>query len=209
MEFHLVSNGSLPLPQFVATAAALRSHLSYVHLREKLRTARELFDTIRELEQVGIAPERIIINDRVDVAYAAGVGGVQLSYHSLGANEVKRAFPTLRIGCSVHSIAEAQQAEHDGADYVLFGHIFPSFSKPGVPEKGVHGLSEICASIQIPVIAIGGITPDNIGLLANTPIQGIAVISGIMDALDPVATIQDYRAAWEQARTRLQGEQPL
>ncbi len=141
-----------------------------------------------------VPPSKIIINDRVDVAYISNVKGVHLAYHSLPVETVKLKFADLTVGCSVHSLEEAQIAEQQGADYVIFGHVYSTQSKPGLIPKGLEQLSFISELISIPVIAIGGIKPTNSRDVIVAGAQGIAVMSGILEAEDPLEAVQQYRS---------------
>nr|WP_263327709.1 thiamine phosphate synthase [Neobacillus sp. Marseille-Q6967] len=169
----------------------IHPYATRIHLREKQKTARELFQTVELLAKENIPLSKIIINDRVDVAFVTSAAGVQLAYHSLEAAMVKKFFPQLKLGCSIHSFEEGQKAIADGADYVLFGHVFPSKSKPGKPPKGIEELTKL-TKLDIPVIAIGGITAENTPQVIGTGVKGIAVMSGILDASDPLAAIKAY-----------------
>ncbi len=125
----------------------------------------------------------------MDVALVAEIVNIHLPGHGLPVQKVREKFPFLRIGCSVHSIAEASQAEGSGVDYVLYGHVFETTSKPGLAPRGVKELEEIKAKLTIPVYAIGGITPDRvIDINAN----GIAVMSGIFSAENPKEAAMHY-----------------
>ncbi|EIM04990.1 transcriptional regulator TenI, partial [Planococcus antarcticus DSM 14505] len=136
---------------------------------------------------------KIVINDRADVAYVSNAKGVQLAYHSLPVEIVKRKFSNLTVGCSVHSIEEAQMAEQQGADYLIFGHVYSTQSKPGLRPKGIDQLRSVSESVSIPVIAIGGIMPANIKDVIKAGTQGVAIMSGILEAKDPFETVQQYR----------------
>ncbi|MEW9669290.1 thiazole tautomerase TenI [Ammoniphilus sp. 3BR4] len=193
LELHLISNGKQALEQFADVASLVHPIVQAVHLREKARTARELWDGIQHLALRGVPLNKIYLNDRADVAWSAGAKGVQLAYHSLPPAAVKKAFPQLRVGRSVHSLSEAREMEQQGADYVIFGHVFPSGSKPGLEARGVEALAEVAGQIRIPVIAIGGIHPENVKDVINAGAAGIAVMSGILDAGDPLAAAQHYR----------------
>ncbi|MED3562640.1 thiazole tautomerase TenI [Bacillus xiapuensis] len=190
-EFHLISNGRMPIEQLVEIAKDIHPYVTAIHLREKQKTARELFQAIDYFTKKGIPLTKIIINDRVDVAHVTRAMGVQLAYHSLEAKTVKKYFPELRIGSSIHSYEEGQISKENGADFVVFGHVFPSKSKPGKNPKGLEELKRI-SSLNIPVIAIGGITPENTGQVAAAGANGIAVMSGVLDAEDPVEAVKSY-----------------
>lgn len=201
-ELHLISDGKKSLRRFIEIAATVHPFLSYVHLREKTKTAKEIWEGVEALKNSGVPSEKIIVNDRVDVALAAGLGGTQLAYHSLEPKWVKRAFPRLRVGRSTHSLEEAEEMERQGADYVLFGHIFPSGSKPGLKARGIEALRAVTNKVKIPVIAIGGISPSNAPSVLRAGASGVAVMSGILDSADPVAAAERYFEALRRETTR-------
>ncbi|RLQ93256.1 thiazole tautomerase TenI [Falsibacillus albus] len=181
------------MTQFIQKASMIEPHVDYIHLREKQLSAKELMEAANGLKTIGIPFSKITINDRVDVAQAMGAEGVQLANHSLGADLVKRIFPALRVGRSVHSVDEAVEAEYAGADYVLFGHVFPSNSKRDLPARGLPALEKVVHSLKIPVIAIGGINPSNIAEVKKTGARGAAVMSGFWDSDDIEAVACAYR----------------
>lgn len=191
-ELHLISNGKLPLAEFADVAAHVWPWVTAIHLRERMKTAQELLDGIDLLRQAGVPPERLYVNDRADVAAAAGIRGVHLAYHSLEPGQVKAILPLIRIGKSVHSIAEARHAEANGADYVMFGHVFATKSKAGLAGRGLAELAEVVRAVSIPVIAIGGITPENAESVLESGAKGIAVMSGILGAANPARAAEDY-----------------
>lgn len=194
-EIHLISDGKQNPAQFIKLAAAVHFLVDYIHLREKAMTARELMAVSVQLMEAGIPPAMLVINDRIDVALAAGAGGVQLAGHSLPPAAVRRYTPGLRLGRSVHFPEEAEDAGRQGADFCLFGHVYPSSCKPGQRERGLDQLAAAVRSTSIPVIAIGGITPGNAGAALAKGAAGIAVMSGICAARDPVAAARSYRLA--------------
>ncbi len=147
----------------------------------------------------GVPAAKLVINDRVDVALAAGAAGVQLAWHSLPLSAARAAAPAQRLGKSVHSAQEAEEAGRQGADFCLFGHVFPSICKPGQQERGLTQLADAVRMCGIPLIAIGGITPANTGLVIRQGAAGIAVMSGICSVKDPLAAVRAYRRAVIQA----------
>jgi thiamine-phosphate pyrophosphorylase len=162
-----------------------------VQLREKTLPAQTL--TRISKEAVALAMEspgraaKIIVNDRLDVALAAGAHGVHLGANSMPVAEVVRwlrheakrlALATdFLVGRSCHSLEEAQAAERDGAGYIIFGPVFSTPSKMEYgPPHGVARLAEICRAARIPVLAIGGITSDNAAQCFRAGATGIAAI---------------------------------
>lgn len=203
-ELHVITSGRQSLNEVLRVAeAAFLGGMDYLHIREKQRTARECMEWVEALAQV-MPRERILVNDRVDVAAAVGCRGAHLAYHSLTPAEARRVLkPGQQIGRSVHSLAEAKQAAAEGADYLLYGHIFPSASKPGLEPRGTDELRKIAAQVKIPVIGIGGITPENASHVLAAGSAGIAVLSGITAASDPQAAARAYREAldrWKESQ---------
>jgi thiazole tautomerase (transcriptional regulator TenI) len=180
----------MPIEQLHEIVMDIHPYVTAIHLREKQKTARELFQAVQLLNE-NIPLSKIIINDRVDVALVTRAGGVQLAFHSLDAAIVKENFPQLKLGSSIHSYAEGQKAIENGADYVLFGHVFHSKSKPGKTPKGIKELTRI-TQLDIPVIAIGGITVENTQQVILAGAKGIAVMSGVLDACDPLIVVRAY-----------------
>jgi thiamine-phosphate pyrophosphorylase len=195
-----------------AVLAATESGADWVQLRDKGASALTMFRQARELTPSAAAgaerPRRVAsgdgrgegprlsINDRLDVALACGAAGVHLAAQSLPVAEAKRlAGGRLLVGRSVHALAEAIQAAQDGADYLTFGHVFPSTSKPGQEPRGVAQLAEIVQAVDVPVIAIGGINISNLDQVLATGCAGIAVISAVLSAADPGLATAELRRA--------------
>ncbi|MEI5909546.1 thiamine phosphate synthase [Bacillus spongiae] len=195
MSLHLITNGKQPFVQFIEIARMIDSYIDVFHIREKHLSAKELYEGVDSLLKAGISPRKVIINDRADVAASLGVRGVQLAHHSLPIEVVRATFPNLMIGCSTHSVAEGERAEKGGASFTLFGHIFESTSKPGLQPKGCDTLKAFCAEMTIPVVAIGGITPEKVESVWQQGVSGIAVMSGILESEDPVHTARAYKEA--------------
>lgn len=194
-ELNVISTGRQSLATLVQIAEKIYPYVDTIHIREKTWTAGEMVDAIETLISKGVPSEKIIVNDRVDVAHVMNIRGAQLAHHSIAVSKVKKAYNQLEIGCSVHNLEEAMKAEESGADMLLYGHIFDSNSKLGVPPKGIGRLKYIASNVSIPVIAIGGITPNNALEIIAAGASGIAVLSGILLANDPLKAVIDYREA--------------
>ncbi|WP_028390898.1 thiamine phosphate synthase [Bacillus cihuensis] len=191
-ELHIISTGKQQITKFVEIASEIHEYIDFIHLREKHMSAAQLYQAVTLLCEKNIPLSKIIVNDRVDVAWSQQAYGVQLAFHSLDVSVVKKAFPGIRVGRSIHSFDEAQTVFEKGADYAIYGHVFPTNSKSGLPPKGVEELKEITMSMKLPIIAIGGITPSNSELLINAGAKGIAVMSGVLDAKSPVQAVKEY-----------------
>jgi thiamine-phosphate pyrophosphorylase len=165
-------------------AAGLRA----VQVREKDLGAADLaFLCRRLLGPVRDAGARLVVNDRADVALAVGADAVQRTGTSLPVDDLRRlAGDRLRIGASAHSLADALDAELKGADWVVFGPVYATPSKrPYGPPQGLERLAEVARGLRIPVIAIGGITPERVGEVRRAGARGVAVISSILAADSP------------------------
>lgn len=157
-----------------------------VQIRERDLSARDLLSVIDAVAAAETASNTImLINDRADVAACAGAG-VHLTTRSLGADVVRRAFgPSMPIGVSTHSLAEAQEAEQKGADFVVFGPVFETESKKVYgPPVGTAALGEVAARVSIPVLALGGINLSNYRETLDCGAAGIAGISLFAKAED-------------------------
>ena len=163
----------------VSTAVAAGVQL--IQLREKRLTARVLFElTARAAEITRGTSTRLLVNDRADIAAGAGADGVHLTTRSLEPKIVRMTFgDDFLIGASTHSLAEATNARDDGADFIVFGPIFPTPSKDEYgPPLGVSYLAEVASELApCPVLALGGISIDNARECLRAGASGIAGIS--------------------------------
>ena len=161
----------------IASAAHAGAHLIQVR-QPGLDALPAMHMVERALRAVEGTAARILVNERVDVALAAGAHGVHLRSDSMEAIRVREIAPSaFVIGRSVHSVEEARAAERAGGlDYLLFGTVFASDSKPGVSPAGVERLADACAAVALPVLAIGGITAATCASAAGAGAAGFAAI---------------------------------
>jgi thiazole tautomerase (transcriptional regulator TenI) len=131
----------------------------------------------------------LIINERVDVALAAGADGVQLGSHALPVEVVRRLADRLTIGRSVHETLEAKRAADAGADFLLAGTIWPSATHPGRPGTGPGWLADLAAS-GVPVIGIGGVDAARARELREAGAYGAAVVRAVWDQAEPEAALR-------------------
>lgn len=192
-KLHIISTGRQEPKKLANILSVIHPEVDFIHLREKMKTAKEIYEIVELLKDKKIPLSKIIINDRADIASVANVRGVHLGYHSLPVDITKKYFADLTVGYSVHSIEEAQIAEQQGADYVIFGHVYSTASKPGLTPRGIGQLRQVSETVSIPVIAIGGIAPENVREVIGAGTQGVAVMSGILEAKDPFEAVQRYR----------------
>jgi thiamine-phosphate pyrophosphorylase len=151
---------------------AVREHVDMIQVREKDLPGGELFDLVCRVRDLAAGTStRVLVNDRLDIALAAGVDGVHLPSNGLPAARVR---PLVKLlGVSVHTLEEAFAAEAAGADFIVFG---PIFETPGKHAVGLEPLRKVAAAIKIPVLAIGGLTLDNSPSVLAAGASGIAGI---------------------------------
>jgi len=184
-----------------AIRRAIAASVDWIQIREKDLSGRRLSELVRDaVGAAGGSSTRILVNDRLDIALGLGAAGVHLGEESVPVAEVIRwrnAEPTRRsflVGASCHSLAAAQQAEHDGADYIFFGPVFdtPAKRKFG-PPQGLERLSEVCRAARVPVLAIGGITLENAPGCLRSGAAGLAAIRLFQDSPDLPAVLSHLR----------------
>ena len=201
-QLHLVTDSRLgPEALLGAVGAAANNGVDWVQVRDHSASAHDLFGLSRRIVSIcrplGV---RVAVNDRIDVGLAVGADAVQLGSRSLPIAVAKRIAGRMQIGASVHSSSEAAEAESDGADWVTFGHFFPTDSHPNEPCRDIAELKIVANAASIPVIAIGGIGVDQVSTVVEAGAGGIAVISAILDAPDPGRAAGELRAALDKRR---------
>ncbi len=185
-----LAGGEDALVQRVAAAAKAGVHL--VQVRERDMEARDLSRVVaRCVAAVHGTRTRILVNDRLDIALTAGAHGVHLRGDSIPASRARSLAPIgFLIGRSVHAAAEAVTAHAEGGlDYLLFGAVFATASKPGQPPAGVQALAEVVGATPLPVLAVGGISSDTAPQLAGTGCAGFAAIGWFADG-DEAAVVE-------------------
>ncbi|HZD05339.1 MAG TPA: thiamine phosphate synthase [Longimicrobiales bacterium] len=191
---------------------ALEGGARAIQLRDKRAGAHELLASARRLLRLTRpAGALLIVNDRVDVALAAGAQGVHLGPGDLPLRTVRGALPgSFVIGYSTDDPEEAIRAEGAGADYIGCGAVFPTASKDvGDEAIGVEGLDAVARAVSVPVLGIGGITPDRAAAVAATAATGVAVIGAVMGAEDPRHAVRSLLAPFEaRAKTWEPEEEP-
>jgi thiamine-phosphate pyrophosphorylase len=185
--------------------AAIRGGASAVQLREKDLSARELMELARPLRDVtGEAGALFLVNDRLDVALAAGADGVHLGWRSLAPADARRvAGRSFVVGVSTHGEEEAALAEQAGADFVTFGPVFDTPSKHELlAARGPAGLRRAASATSLPVVALGGIREGLIAELRPAGAAGIAVLSSVMEAPDPESAARGLLEEWTAGPSR-------
>ena len=181
-------------------AQAIDGGATFVQLREKCLDEHDLLAEAEELSALcHFRHVPFVIDDNVEVALAAGADGVHVGQSDMEALDVRAKLgPDKIIGVSAHTVEEALLAEKQGADYLGVGAVFPTSSKSDVGEMSYETLKAICKAVSIPVVAIGGISGENVGKLAGSGICGVAVISAIYAAKNIGQASKDLKAATEK-----------
>lgn len=173
--------------------AALRGGAPAIQLRMKDGAARDMAALARTLlAETRPAGALLFVNDRVDVAVAAGADGVHVGQDDLPAAAARRISPPgFLIGVSAETVELARRAQADGADYVGVGPVYATGSKADAGDAvGVAHIAEVAAAVRIPVVGIGGITAGNASQVLRAGAAGVAVIGAVMRADDPEAAIR-------------------
>jgi thiamine-phosphate diphosphorylase len=201
----VVTDAGLAFPRDVLSvlAGALSAGAPVVQLRDKAATARHLFEqAVAILPMARAAGALLFVNDRLDVALAAGADGVHLGPEDMPVAAARRTVPAgFLIGFSTDDPDTARLAEAEGADYIGCGAVFGTATKAeaGGERIGTQRLGEVARAVNIPVVAIGGITPANVARVAATGAAGAAVVSAVMTAADPAAVVRALMAPFRPA----------
>jgi len=183
---------------------AVRAGVDMIQVRERDLDGGRLASLVTELVRLTRGTgTRVVVNDRLDVALACRADGVHLRGDSIPPGPARSIAPAgFLIGRSVHHDAEAKAVAPD-VDYLIAGTVFPTSSKPGLTEcLGVEGLARICRSVSVPVLAIGGMTPDRLADVATAGAAGVAAIGLFATGNRPLAdVVADARAAWARERS--------
>jgi len=164
-----------------------------LHARGRTLSGLEHYDLAVRLS---VTPTvRLFVNDRLDVALAADAQGVQLRADSLSPADARRLNARWWIGLSVHDVEQARAAHAAGADYLLVGPVFATATHPDRAPLGVERLAEI-VRLGLPVIAIGGVTPDRIAAIRAAGASGAAAIRALWDATDPAEAARRMVQEW-------------
>jgi thiamine-phosphate pyrophosphorylase len=183
--------------------AALEGGADAVQLRDKSSTGCNLSRWSREIQPLARKLGAVfMVNDRVDVALVAEADGAHVGQDDLPAREARRLLPRPRIlGVSAGSLDEARRAEKDGADYVGIGPVFPTPTKPDAGKAlGLERFAAIAAAVSIPVVAIGGITVENVASVFAAGAAGAAVVSAVVSAEDMAAAARALKRRIVEAR---------
>ena len=175
--------------------AALKGGATFIQLREKNLDDKAFYQEALEIQKLCKEYKvPFVINDNVELAKKIGADGVHVGQSDMEALDVRKVLGDDKIiGVSARTVEQAELAEKHGADYLGVGAVFPTGSKNDATEVSFETLQEICEHVHIPVIAIGGITRDNVVELSQSGICGIAVISAIFGQTNIEAATADLK----------------
>ena len=173
---------------------ACRSGVTIVQLREKNLTTNQYYQLAKEVKEITDAYQvPLIIDDRLDVCLAVDAAGLHIGDDELPVSVARQVLgPDKILGVTAKTVERALEAEESGADYLGTGAIFPTTTKENAPITLISTLKTICQTVAIPVVAIGGLTSENIDQLIGTGIAGVAVVRDLMQAEDIEAKTQAF-----------------
>ena len=165
---------------------ACRSGVTIIQLREKNLTTNQYYQLAKQVKEITDAYQvPLIIDDRLDVCLAVDAAGLHIGDDELPVSVARKVLgPEKILGVTAKTVKRALEAETSGADYLGTGAIFPTTTKENAPITQISTLKTICQTVAIPVVAIGGLTSENIDQLAATGIAGVAVVRDLMQAED-------------------------
>ena len=173
---------------------ACRSGVTIVQLREKNLTTNQYYQLAKQVKEITDAYQvPLIIDDRLDVCLAVDAAGLHIGNDELPVSVARQVLgPEKILGVTAKTVKRALEAEEGGADYLGTGAIFPTTTKENAPITLISTLKTICQRVAIPVVAIGGLTSENIDQLVGTGIAGVAVVRDLMQAEDIEAKTQAF-----------------
>ena len=173
---------------------ACRSGVTIVQLREKNLTTNQYYQLAKQVKEITDAYQvPLIIDDRLDVCLAVDAAGLHIGDDELPVSVARQVLGSEKIlGVTAKTVKRALEAEESGADYLGTGAIFPTTTKENAPITLISTLKTICQRVAIPVVAIGGLTSENIDQLIGTGIAGVAVVRDMMQAKDIEAKTQAF-----------------
>lgn len=165
---------------------ACRSGVTIIQLREKNLTTNQYYQLAKQVKEITDAYQvPLIIDDRLDVCLAVDAAGLHIGDDELPVSVARKVLgPEKILGVTAKTVKRALEAETSGADYLGTGAIFPTTTKENAPITLISTLKTICQTVTIPVVAIGGLTSENIDQLIGTGIAGVAVVRDLMQAED-------------------------
>ena len=188
LSLYLVTDNSDEVEKFLKTIEeGIKGGVTVVQIREKTADTLDFYNLALKVKEITAKYNvPLIINDRVDIALAIDADGVHVGQSDMPGDVTRKLIGENKIlGISAATIDEAKKAQKDGADYIGTGAVFPTATKDDAPSVTKNELKEIVNSIDIPVVAIGGINLENASQLTDTGIAGLSVVSAIMSSDNP------------------------
>lgn len=201
LSLYLVTDKSDDVEKFLKTIEeAIKGGVTVVQIREKTAETLDFYNLALQVKEITTKYNvPLIINDRVDVALAIDADGVHVGQSDMPCDVTRKLIGNDKIlGVSAATIPEAKKAQEDGADYIGTGAVFPTATKDDAPKITKKDLKEIANSIDIPVVAIGGINLNNVNELKDTDIAGISVVSAIMSSDNPKKSSEELLKIFNQ-----------
>lgn len=202
LRLYLVTNRYQdPLETFLKKVEqACQSGVTMIQLREKQLTTNQYYELAKMVKQITDTYQvPLIIDDRLDVCLAVDAAGLHIGDDELPVSVARQVLGTEKIlGVTAKTVKRALEAEESGADYLGTGAIFPTTTKENAPITLISTLKDICQTVDIPVVAIGGLTCENIHQLSGTDIAGIAVVRDLMQARDIEKRTQEFLTKLDQ-----------
>ena len=173
---------------------ACRSGVTIIQLREKNLTTNQYYQLAKQVKEITDAYQvPLIIDDRLDICLAVDAAGLHIGDDELPVSVARQVLgPDKILGVTAKTVKRALEAEEGGADYLGTGAIFPTTTKENAPITLISTLKTICQTVAIPVVAIGGLTSENIDQLIGTGIAGVAVVRDLMQAEDIEAKVHAF-----------------
>jgi thiamine-phosphate diphosphorylase len=197
----VTDDGILTRSSFPERALAVMQALGprgAVHLRARIIPARRLATVAEALR---LAEQEtgcwLVVNDRLDIALGVGARAVQLTSRSIRLVDARRVAPRMTFGASVHSVEDAHEAQREGAVWLVAGHVFRTVTHEGIEGRGLAFLRSVCAASELPVLAIGGMTPERTRDVLGAGAHGVAAIRGIWGARDAEHAAREYLSAYD------------
>ncbi|MDQ0418668.1 thiazole tautomerase (transcriptional regulator TenI) [Croceifilum oryzae] len=193
MRLHLITPENSSFQTLLTTIPLLQQDFDMLHLRLHYFSDQKLLSLVKELRNQSFPDSKLLLHDRPHLVAELGLSHVQIGFRSPRFEVVKKRYPFLKIGVSVHSLREMEQAKE--ADFFMLGHIYQTASKPNKQPLGEKEAEQIIETINQPVIAIGGIQPAHITPLHQIGFHGVAVMGGVLNMDKPVEALASYNRA--------------
>ncbi|MDE0314371.1 MAG: thiamine phosphate synthase [Candidatus Poribacteria bacterium] len=199
-KLYVITNRHLCAPKPLLTVASeiLDVGVRAIQMREKDLDDVDLYELAKPISELCKTNNaHLFINTNTKVAMDVGAAGIHLPDSGVSVDYVKaQSESNFLIGCSIHGIDAAKKRKTEGADFVTYSPIYPTESKPGYgPAVGVENLEKLAKQVNLPVFALGGITPARVGECLRAGASGIAVMSGIMSPIDAAQRAKEYLSA--------------